>query len=136
MASERSSIVVAEDHEAMRSYITNLLQPGYNVIAAVGDGVLAVEAVIECHPDVAILDISLPRMNGFDVGRKIRELGLPTKIVFMSAEHLSAYLEFAQSLTAGYVLKNRLNSDLPMAIEEVLAGRTFGSMISFAKTPP
>ena len=125
MASKKTSIILAEDHEAMRTYITTLLQRDYNVIAAVEDGLLAVEAVIECHPDLAILDISLPRMNGFDVGRKIRELCLSTKIIFISAEHLSGYLEFAQSLSAGYVLKNRLHSELLIAIEEILQAGHF-----------
>lgn len=133
MGFKKPSIVLAEDHEPMRTRISNLLERDYNVVAAVENGVLAVEAVIAYQPDLAILDIALPQMNGIQVGRKVRELELPTKIIFLSAQISSGYLELAQSLSAGYVLKNQLHSDLLMAIEDTLAGRTFSSKIPIVR---
>jgi DNA-binding NarL/FixJ family response regulator len=133
MAFKRPSIVVAEDHEPMRIRISNLLERDYNVVAAVENGVLAVEAVIAYRPDLALLDIAMPQMNGIQVGRKVRELALPTKIIFLSAQVSPGYLELARCLGAGYVLKNQLHSHLLMAIEEALAGKIFSSMIPIAK---
>jgi two-component system, NarL family, nitrate/nitrite response regulator NarL len=133
MAFRKPSIALAEDHEPMRTRISNLLERDYNVVAAVENGVLAVEAVIAYQPDLALLDIAMPQMNGIQVGRKIRELELSTKIIFLSAQVSPGYLELARGLGAGYVLKNQLHSHLLMAIEEALAGKTFSSMIPMAK---
>jgi CheY-like chemotaxis protein len=82
MVFKRPSIVLAEDHEPMRTHISNLLERDYNVVAAVENGVLDVDAVIAYQPDLALLDIAMPQMNGIQVGRKVRELELPTKIIF------------------------------------------------------
>ena len=130
---KKPSIVLAEDHKPMRTRISSLLERDYKVVAAVENGVLAVEAVITYQPDIALLDIAMPLMNGIQVGRKVRELKLPTKIIFLSAQISPAYLELARCLGAGYVLKNQLHSHLLIAIEKALAGKTLSSMIPIAK---
>jgi DNA-binding NarL/FixJ family response regulator len=133
MAFTKPSIVLADDHEPMLSKISGLLSPHYNVVAAVGNGGLAVQAVITYQPDLVLLDISMPQMNGIEAARKIRHLGLSTGIVFLTVQFDSEYLEVAHSLGASYVLKNQLHSDLLVAIKETLAGRIFSSVIPTAK---
>ena len=129
MAHEKPTIVVADDHSAILAKITNVLKSDYDVIAAVENGADAVRAVTEHQPDLVVLDIAMPRMDGFAAARKIRELGIPTKIVFLTAQISVEYLATAQSLDASFVLKNHLHSELLVAIKETLAGRIYRSAI-------
>ena len=120
-------VVLADDHRAMLTAVRTLLQPRFNVLAAVENGLLAVEAVAKFKPELAVLDIAMPQMSGIAAAHEIRSLGLPTKIVFLTIQADPEYIQAAQDLGAGYVLKSRMHSDLLLAIGETLAGRAFVS---------
>lgn len=123
----RPSVVLADDSPEILTEVSNLLQSKCNVEAAVGNGILAVQVVAKLKPKLAILDIAMPGISGIEAARQIRELGLPTKIVFLTIQRDPDYIQAAADLDAGYVLKSRLHLDLLIAIDEALAGRTFVS---------
>ena len=98
------------------------------VICEVSDGLEAVHKAEELKPDLILLDIGLPTLNGIEVARQIRKLAPDSKIVFLSQESSSEVVEEALRLGAwGYVLKTRAGSDLLPAVEAVLSGKRFVS---------
>jgi DNA-binding NarL/FixJ family response regulator len=124
----KPKLLVAEDHLAMRAKIVSLLKSGFDVVAFVGDGSSAVEAANKLMPDVLVLDVSMPILNGPDVARRLRAQGCSAKIVFLSVS--TDVDQIKSCFTAGgdaYVSKMRMGTDLSHAITEVLAGRTFVS---------
>src|SRR3954452_9548957 len=123
MSFTKATIVLADDNEPMRHQIYDLLNPDYEVLAAVENGLVAVQAVTRHQPDLVLLDISMPQMNGIEAASKIRQIGILTKIVFLTVQFNSDYVELARSLGASHILKNQMHSDLLIAIKETLAGR-------------
>jgi DNA-binding NarL/FixJ family response regulator len=123
----RRRIVVADDHRQVLAEVVHLLQSEFEIVAAVGDGVSAVQSVADLKPDVVVLDIEMPLLNGFEVAQQIKEMGRLTKIVFFSIHEDPDYIEHAKTIRASYVLKSRMTSDLSLAINETLEGRIFVS---------
>jgi DNA-binding NarL/FixJ family response regulator len=124
----RSRIVLADDHKATVAAVASFLETDYDVVGAVSDGQSLVEAIEKLRPDVAVVDISMPRMSGLEAGSRVRDLGSRTRVVFLTHQRDPAFLYAAMAIGAlGYVLKHRLASDLPLAIEAALAGRRFVS---------
>ena len=124
----KPKLLVAEDHLAMRAKVATFLKGGFDVVAFVGDGDSAVEAAKKLMPDVLVLDVSMPILNGPDVARCLRAQGCSAKIVFLSVSTDADQIN--SCFTAGgdaYVSKMRMATDLCYAITEVLAGRTFVS---------
>ena len=124
----KPKLLVAEDHLAMRAKVASLLKDGFDVVAFVGDGDSAVEAANKLMPDVLVLDVSMPILNGPDVARRLKAQGCKAKIVFLSVS--TDVDQINTCFTAGgdaYVSKMRMATDLSYAITEVLAGRTFVS---------
>ena len=94
------------------------------VIGKVSDGLEAVHNAEELKPDLILLDIGLPTLNGIEAARQIRELAPESKIIFVSQESSPDLVQEALNLGAwGYVAKTRVASDLLAAIEAVLKGR-------------
>lgn len=120
---------MADDNPAILRQVSNLLETRFEVEAVVDTGTRAVEAVARLKPDIAILDIAMPGLSGIEAARKIREMSLPTKIIFLTIQRDSDYLEAAAALDAGYVLKSRLHLDLLIAIEHAIAGKVFVSPV-------
>ncbi len=123
----RPKIVLADDHAGVIENVSRLLSPGYDVVAAVSDGRKAVEAVMRYDPDVAILDISMPELDGFEVANEVRRLQhCKTRLLFLTVYGDEDYVVAAlESGATGYVLKSSIRSDLIHAIEEVLKGNLF-----------
>ena len=126
----KPKVLVAEDHLAMRAKVVNLLQGDVDVVAFVGDGQSAVEAANKLMPDILILDVSMPILNGTDVARRLKVQGCKAKIVFLS---VSTNVDQVNACFAAggdaYVSKMRMATDLCYAITEALAGRTFVSSL-------
>src|SRR5688572_16145230 len=100
-------ILVADDHDETRARIASLLASDFDVVATVADGQSAVEAAGALYPDVAILDITMPRLNGFEAGALIRELPAPPWIVFVSAYDDVSIAGAATALGASALVRKR-----------------------------
>jgi DNA-binding NarL/FixJ family response regulator len=123
------SVLIAEDDPVIREALRQQLDKHYDVVAAVGDGQEAVETVGKHRPDVALLDISMPVMNGLDAARQISAAAPEVKIIFVTSHAEPAYVEEAFHRGAsGYVLKGRM-AELFEAIGAVLNGRTYRPQI-------
>jgi len=124
----RPTLVLADDHAAVLERISRLLIPGYEILAAVGNGSMALDAVLRLNPDVAVLDIAMPGLDGLGAARELRNSTCRTRIVFLTLYDDNDYIKAALNNGAlGYVLKSCLTSDLIPAIENALAGHIFVS---------
>lgn len=122
-------VLVVDDLEDFRRFICSVLQekPELQVTQA-SDGLEAVEKVEELKPDLILLDIGLPTLNGLAVARHVRKLVPEVKILFLSVESDPDVMQEALSTGAlGYVHKWRAQSDLLAAVEAVLRGERFVS---------
>jgi DNA-binding NarL/FixJ family response regulator len=100
------------------------------IVAEVSDGLEAVQKAEELKPDLILLDIGLPGINGIDAAREIRKLVPEAKIIFVSQESSSDIVEAALGLgAAGYVVKARAGEELPTAVESARLGKQFVSPI-------
>ncbi len=130
-------VLAADDFAPLLRAICALLLESFEVVALVSDGHAALEGILKLEPDVAILDISMPRMNGIKVARDLRSRGKKTRIVFLTvyedADTLASCLD-AGGL--GYVVKMFMAADLIPALNEALAGRVFVSRFSSQRNTP
>jgi len=125
----RPKILVVEDFEKFRQFVVSTLQDKTEcVVSESSDGLEAVQRAEEQKPDLVLLDIGLPSLNGMEVARRLRRLTIPPKIVFVSEESSSEIVRQALNLGAvGYVHKLRAQTDLLPAIEVALERRRFVS---------
>jgi len=122
--------LVAEDFEPLRCLISSLIQtkPGWHVVSEVADGLAAVQKAQELAPDLILLDIGLPKLNGLEAARRIREVAPNSKILFVSTHLDSDFVEAALATGAcGYVFKADAGSELVQAVEAALQGKRFVS---------
>jgi DNA-binding NarL/FixJ family response regulator len=123
-------VLVVEDFEPFRRYVCSTLKksPEMQVVGEVSDGLEAVQKAEELSPDLILLDIGLPTLNGMQAARRIRKLVPESKIIFLSQEFSPDVVQEALSLGArGYVVKIHAEIDLLAAMGEVLEGRQFVS---------
>jgi DNA-binding NarL/FixJ family response regulator len=121
-------VLIADDHGIVRSGLRMLIdrQTDMKVIAEAGDGVAALESTQAHRPNVAVLDVSMPRMTGLQAAREIRAHVPDTRVVLLSMHDDERYfLEGLEAGAAGYVLKRAADTDLIGAVRTVAAGRTF-----------
>jgi DNA-binding NarL/FixJ family response regulator len=122
----RPRLLLAEDHQKMRAIIVRMLAREFEIVGAVGDGQALLEAESRLQPDVCVIDISMPILNGIEAAILLRQSGSITKIVFLTVHAEAAYLEAALEAGAlGYVLKPGMVSHLHMAIREAISDRLF-----------
>jgi DNA-binding NarL/FixJ family response regulator len=125
-------VLVVEDFEPFRSFVCSALKqkPELEVVCELSDGLAAVEKAAELKPDLVLLDIGLPGLNGIEVGRQIRKLVPNAKIIFLTQESSEDVVQEALRLGAlGYVVKTRAGSDLMPAVEAVLQGKQYVSAV-------
>ena len=123
---KRHRVVVADDNQEMRQTVIRLLDTEYDVVGAVCNGQELVEAEAELHPDIGIVDISMPVLNGVQAAHAIKKSGSPMKIVFLTVSEDPDFVRAALNAGAsGYVSKREMASDLVKALAEVVAGRSF-----------
>jgi DNA-binding NarL/FixJ family response regulator len=119
---------LADDHKEMRDRVTQLLEPEFEVVAEVGDGYALLDAASKMQPDLCIMDISMPVMNGIEASAKLSESGSHTKIVILTVHEDIDFAKAALSAGAlGYVVKTHMASELRAAIQQVLGGGMFVS---------
>ena len=121
-------VLLADDHKDMRDYVSNFLAGNCEVVDAVSDGQAALEAAAQFLPDVVVLDISMPVLNGIQAAKALLEAGSNAKIVFLTVDKDPETCRIALATGAlGYVLKPRLGTDLITAIKLATEGRRFVS---------
>jgi CheY-like chemotaxis protein len=117
----RPRIVVADDHDKTRAGIASLLASDFDVVATVADGQAAVEAAGALYPDLVVLDISMPGLNGFEAGALIRDLPDPPRIVFATAYNDASIASAASALGASAVVRKReMLTELVPAVRRAL----------------
>ena len=120
-------ILIADDHEIMRRGVRSVLESRRDVeVCEANDGEEAVEKTKELHPDLVILDISMPRLDGFSAARRIKEASPLTPIVIFSLDRTEAFIEVARKIGAsGYITKGESGQTLLKAVDAVLHNQTY-----------
>jgi len=122
----RARILLADDHKGMRERVVRMLEREFEMLEPVNDGRALLEAAARLEPDVCLMDISMPLLNGIETAARLKESGSRAKIIFLTIhEDLDFLVAALRAGASGYVIKPRMASDLRAAIKEVLAGRTY-----------
>jgi len=119
-------VLLADDHALMLDGFSNLLRPKYAVVGTVEDGRALVEAAVRLNPDLIILDITMPILNGIDAAREIRKRLPQVKLLFVTMHTSPTYLQAALEAGAnGYAVKSSGRSEILTAVEQVLDGTRY-----------
>jgi len=123
-------VLVVDDYEPFRRFVRSTLEkrPDWQVIGEASDGLEAVQKAEELQPDLIVLDIGLPKLNGIEAARRIRKLFPQSKILVLTQESSADVMQEVLGLgVLGYVVKARAGSDLLAAVKAVLLGKHFVS---------
>ncbi len=119
-------VLLADDHALLLDAFAKLLAADCDIVGQVSDGRALVDEAERLKPDIIVLDISMPMLNGLEAGRQIKQKRPNTKLVFLTMnEDTDLAAEAFRSGASGYVLKRSLASELTAAIREVMRGRTY-----------
>ena len=124
----RSRILIADDHNLVADLCKRLLDPEFDVVGTVGNGKDMLRAAVKLKPDVIVVDIAMPVLNGLDAGKQVKEALPGVKLVY-----LTMYTDAQLALKAfdlgasGYLLKTCAASEMVLAVREVLRGKTYMS---------
>tara|TARA_B100000315_G_scaffold258090_1_gene309051 strand:+ start:2851 stop:3477 length:627 start_codon:yes stop_codon:yes gene_type:complete len=125
-------VITADDHEIVRLGLKNLIKidGSLEIVAEAEDGLQAFDQISKLKPDVAILDISMPNMNGIEVARKIQKENINVKVIILTMHKDREYFKEAMDCgVKGYILKENTTQDLITAIKFVSAGKYFVSPV-------
>jgi len=121
-------IVLVEDHTILREGLRSLLREHDNmeVVGEAGDGRTAIRLVLSLKPDLVLMDLSMPKMNGFEAILEIKKADAAIKIIALTVHNTEEYILMTLKAGAdGYVLKDATHDELIMAIRQVLSGKRF-----------
>ncbi len=122
----RRRVLLADDHTLLLEAFEKLLEPDYTVVGSVSDGRSLLTAAAELKPDVIVLDIAMPLLNGLDAARQIKKTMPAIKLIFLTMnEDPNVANEAFRAGASGYLLKTSAFSELSKAIKEVLCGRSY-----------
>ena len=122
----RPRILLADDHQIVVEGLRGLLEPEFEIVGIVADGREVLAAVEALRPDVIVLDVTMPSLNGIEAARQLRAAGSPVKVVFLTMHRETTYAARALDAGAvGFVLKHEAASELITAIRQALLGRTY-----------
>jgi len=130
MSGERIRVLVADDHTIVRRGLVSLLAlgEGIDVVGEAADGRTAVELALELEPDVVLMDVSMPELNGLEAASRIKKKSPEIKVLILSAHDNEEYvLQVVRSGANGYLLKNTSSDDLYAAIRSVHRGHAYFS---------
>jgi DNA-binding NarL/FixJ family response regulator len=139
----RQRIFLADDHSLLLEAFSKLLETKYDIVGTATDGRKMLAAVSKLKPDVVLMDIAMPNLNGFDAGEKLKKMLPDVKLVFLTVNEDPEMVTEAFRIGAnGYLLKNSAASELFQAIEAVLSSKNYvtpklteGMISSFIKNP-
>ena len=124
----RARIFLADDHTLLLDAFSNLLEPKYEVVGTATDGRKMLEGVSKLTPDLVLMDIAMPRLNGIDAGEKLKKTQPDVKLVFLTVNEEPDMVAEAFRIGAdGYLLKSSAASELFEAIEVVLNSKNYVS---------
>ncbi len=125
---KRPGILIADDHNLVAELCKRLLEAEFDVVGLVSDGRALLRAAVELIPDVVVLDIAMPVLNGLDAGRQVKELLPAVKLVYLT---MNADIEVAAEAfecgASGYLLKTCAAAEMVVAVREVLGGKSYMS---------
>ena len=124
----RARILIVDDHEIFRRGLRSLLEsrPEFEILGEAGDGLQAIEKAVELRPDLIVMDVSMPQLDGLQATRQIRKKLPQTKILILSQHDTSHMLAAALEAGAnGYVTKSQVSRCLLSALDAVSNGRSF-----------
>jgi DNA-binding NarL/FixJ family response regulator len=128
VARGRPRILLADDHTLVAQAFAKLLEPDFDIVGYVVDGHALLKSVAELRPDVVILDLCMPLLNGFDAGKQIKEIHPDAKLIVLTVtEDADVASEALHSWASGYVLKKSAAAELVKAIREALKGKKYVS---------
>jgi len=126
MPRNRPHIIIADDHALVADLCKRLLEPEFEVVATVGDGRALVRIAATLKPQVIVIDIGMPLLNGLDAGYQVKQLLGSAKLVFLTMNtDPSLVAEAFQRGASGYLLKTCAAAELTIAVREVLNGRSY-----------
>jgi DNA-binding NarL/FixJ family response regulator len=123
-------IVVADDNLSVLEKLVSILEVEFDVVKTARDGISSLEIIIDCQPDVVVLDLEMPGLNGIEITRELMKYSPRPAIVICSVEHDLEIVEAALKAGAlGYVFKARAARDLNVAVKSVARGQSFVSKV-------
>jgi DNA-binding NarL/FixJ family response regulator len=125
---KRARILIADDHVLMAEALQHLLQVEFDVVARVSDGRALLKMAGELQPDVVVVDIGMPLLNGLDAGEQLKALHPDIKVIYLTQNREPRYaVEAFRRKASGYLLKDSAASELTTAIREALQNRSYVS---------
>lgn len=123
---KKPTVILADDHTLVLEGFRRLLEAQCELLSTVGDGQALLKAVAQQPPDIVILDISMPVMNGIEAARALKSQFPSVKLLFVTMHADPAYIRAAfQAGASGYILKQSLGDELTQALHAVLRGHTY-----------
>jgi DNA-binding NarL/FixJ family response regulator len=123
---KRPRVLIADDHLLLMDALKRLLEPEFEVLETVSDGKALVSRALQLNPDLIILDLALPLLNGMDAGKQLKELLPKTKLLVVTVnEDPRIAVKALREWAAGFVVKKCAGSELLCAIRFVLSGRSY-----------
>jgi DNA-binding NarL/FixJ family response regulator len=125
---KRPMILLADDHKLMAEALQHLLQTDFDVVGTVSDGRALIKAAAELKPELVVVDIGMPLLNGLDAADQLRTLHPDIKVIVLTQNREPRYaVEAFRRKASGYLLKDSAASELTTAIHQVLQGRSYVS---------
>ncbi len=122
----RPRVLVVDDHRLLRESFVKLLEPTCDVVGALGDGRALLASAPELRPDIVVLDVAMPLLNGLDAARQLKRLMPAVKVIFLTvSEDPDLAAEAFRAGASGFVLKGSAASELLQAIQDVSNGRSY-----------
>ena len=123
---KRPRVLLADDHALVAEALRSLLEKSFDVIGVVSDGRALLSEATKMKPDIVVVDVGMPLLNGLDAAQRLKQLLPSVKLVFLTMKDDPNLAAAALNLGAvGYVLKHSASSELIMAMSEVLHGRSY-----------
>jgi DNA-binding NarL/FixJ family response regulator len=123
---KRTTVLLADDHTMICAGLRKLLEPEYEVVACVGDGNSLVKTAMALRPDVALVDVTMPILNGLDAGRELKKLMPRLKLIFLTMnQDPEVASEALQIGASGYLLKDSAEEELLLALRNALRGISY-----------
>ncbi len=122
----KTRILLADDHTLVAEAFSRLLVPQFDVLGIAADGRALLEKAAQLKPDVILLDLSMPVLNGFEAGERLKKMLPHAKLIVVTmSEDTEVAAEVLRSWASGFLLKKSASTELVAAIQQVLQGKTF-----------